>query len=104
MDEVRKWVKEEPVVQALKSVKGVKKMEMSFCAGNGWLGVLYLFEDLSDLENFGEVRLCFSYYPTTVAVMQTPEFKVAKAAVLEHPHYDKSRSPQEFRGFFFDDA
>mmetsp|Transcript_68538 Transcript_68538/g.108784 ORF Transcript_68538/g.108784 Transcript_68538/m.108784 type:complete len:127 (+) Transcript_68538:64-444(+) len=84
MTEVCDWAKSSGIVTKIRGISGVKNVEVSFCPGHGWLAVRYIFNDLADLKALGD----------------QPAFKEAKQAVLAAPHYDKSREPQEFKGFF----
>merc|ERR1711939_819415 len=84
MDEVRAWVADSPEVEGLRAIPGVQNVEISFCPGQGWLAARYIFTDLAALKAFGD----------------QPQYAVAKDAVLAHEHYDSSRDPQEFKGFY----
>merc|ERR1711998_459508 len=88
MAEVRAWVKDEPAIQNLRKIEGVKDLEISFCPGQGWLAARYIFNDLEDMKRFPDA----------------PEYDAAKVAVVAHPFYDKSRDPVEFKGFFLEEA
>ena len=63
-------------------------MRLNFCGGRlswkGWLAARYTFADLDDM----------------VAFPESDAYKQAKEAVLANPHYDASREPHEFKGFF----
>ena len=39
-----------------------------------------------------------------IAFPDSPQFAAAKAEVLAQEHYDSSRSPQEFKGFFLSEV
>lgn len=88
MAEVSDWMKTDPAVQGVKKIKGVKSMELSFCPGEGWVAARYIFDDLDDMLKFKD----------------DPNYQPALEAVLGNPHYDSSRSPQEFKGFFVHDV
>jgi len=60
----------------------------SFCPGEGWLAARYIFNDLEDMIAF----------PESAAETKTQE------AVTSHAHYDASRQPHEFKGFFLPEA
>merc|ERR1712159_681580 len=85
MAEVREWLNNEgEMVQGLRSAPGVQNVEISFCPGQGWLAARYIFTDLEHMK----------------ALQDAPAWKVAKEKVLAHPHYDSSREPVEFKGFY----
>ena len=90
MEEVTAWSQgcSNTTLAAIRAVPGVSNVEVSFCPGEGWLALRYLFDDLEDLQAF----------PTTEA------FKQAQANMKEHSHYDHTREPQEFKGFFLKDV
>merc|ERR1712216_463183 len=83
--EVRQWLNEESsIIQSLRSITGVQNVEVSFCPGQGWLAARYIFTDLEHLKNFGD----------------SEAWQAAKDAVASNPHYDSSREPVEFKGFY----
>mmetsp|Transcript_69409 Transcript_69409/g.137240 ORF Transcript_69409/g.137240 Transcript_69409/m.137240 type:complete len:128 (-) Transcript_69409:90-473(-) len=88
MAEVREWCNSTRLGDKLRAIDGVKNVELSFCPGHGWLAARYIFNDLEDLKKFGD----------------QPGFQEAKEMVLAMPHFDKSREPQEFKGFFLPEA
>ena len=60
-------------------------MEISFCPGEGWLAARYIFDDLDDMVAFlGNAEV----------------LEAAKKELTAAPHYDASRQPHEFKGFF----
>jgi len=59
---------------------------MSFNAG--WLAARYIFTDLDDM----------------VAFPDSAAYASAKAEVAAHPHYDSSRAPHEFKGFYLNEV
>jgi hypothetical protein len=86
MDETRAWAKEHDLAGKIRSIDGVKDLELSFCPGEGWLAARYIFTDLDDMKSFlGDDN-------ATMA-----ELKVVLAG---YEHYDTTRDPQEFKGFF----
>jgi hypothetical protein len=103
MEEVRAWVNESGTGPDLRGVAGVNNVEFSFCPGEGWLAARYIFDDLDDM-----VSLYFCYlvclpqtvFPCQIAFPDSAEFAAAKEAVIAQPHYDSSRQPHEFKGFF----
>jgi len=84
MEEVRAWTKSSGIAEKIRSIDGVKNVEVSFCPGQGWLAARYIFNDLEDLKKFAD----------------QPGTAEAKKMVLAAPHYDSSREPHEFKGFF----
>ena len=53
--------------------------------GEGWLAARYIFNDLDDMVTF---------------LGNTEFIEEGKKVVGANPHYDSSRSPHEFKGFF----
>ena len=90
MEEVTAWSQgcSNTTLAAIRAVPGVSNVEVSFCPGEGWLALRYLFDDLEDLQAF----------PTTEA------FEQAQANMKAQSHYDHTREPQEFKGFFLKDV
>ena len=88
MEEVRAWVNESDFPAAVRATPGVKDLEISFCPGQGWLATRFIFDDLDDLRAF----------PDSAANAQVTE------AVTSAEHYDSSREPHEFKGFFLPEA
>ena len=88
MTEVRAWLNESDLPAKLRRTSGTSNVEFSFCPGEGWLAARYIFKDLEDLKNFGD----------SSAIAQ------AKKEVQTAPHYDSSRQPHEFKGFFLPEA
>ena len=84
MDETRAWVKESGLGDKLRSVDGVKDLEISFCPGLGYLAARYVFTDLDDM----------------VAFFDAPELGEAKEILAAYEHFDTSREVLEFKGFF----
>lgn len=84
MEEVRAWVNSTDVPAKLRASPGVKDVEFSFCPGEGWLAARYIFNDLDDM----------------VAFLGAESLSKAKEVVSSAPHYDASRQPHEFKGFF----
>ena len=88
MAEVTAWVESSGIGPTLRSKPGVKDIEVSFCPGEGWLAARYIFNDLDDMVSF-------------LGSMDTdPELIKVKELLASAPHYDSSRSPHEFKGFF----
>jgi hypothetical protein len=56
MEEASKFAKENPDVQSVRSIPGVKDVQFSFCPGQGWLAARYIFNDLEDMKKFPEAR------------------------------------------------
>ena len=88
MPEVRDWVNTTKLGDKIRGVDGVKNVEMSFCPGEGWLAARLIFDDLEDMKA----------YPESAA------YKQAYDAVSAAPHYDSSRQPHIFKGFFLPEA
>merc|ERR1740121_1945868 len=86
--DVREWVKTSGLVPKLRGVDGVKDMEVSFCPGQGWLAVRYIFNDLEDLKKFPD----------------SPVWQNARDTVQKAPHYDSTREVHEFKGFFLQET
>jgi len=88
MAEVTEWFDKSGIAKTVRSKPGVKDLEVSFCPGQGWLAARYIFHDLEDMKTF-------------LGSMETdPDLVKVKNQVLAAPHYDKSRTPHEFKGFF----
>lgn len=88
MAEVTEWFDKSGIAKTVRSKPGVKDLEVSFCPGQGWLAARYIFHDLEDMKTF-------------LGSMETdPDLVKVKKQVLAAPHYDKSRTPHEFKGFF----
>ena len=51
----------------------------------GWLAARYIFTDLDDMVSF---------------LGNTDMLEAAKKEMTSPPHYDASREPHEFKGFF----
>mmetsp|Transcript_23362 Transcript_23362/g.59004 ORF Transcript_23362/g.59004 Transcript_23362/m.59004 type:complete len:126 (+) Transcript_23362:115-492(+) len=85
MAEVREWVNSSGLIGKIRSQPGVKDVEVSFCPGEGWLAARYIFNDLEDLKTF---------------LGNTEFLEAGKAEVTSSPHYDATREPREFKGFF----
>merc|ERR1712046_50357 len=88
MEEVRTWINETSIPEDLRKEAGVRDIEFSFCPGQGWLAARYIFNDLDDLK----------------ALPESSAWKNAKELVSKHPHYDNSRQPQEFKGFYLNEV
>mmetsp|Transcript_28735 Transcript_28735/g.32205 ORF Transcript_28735/g.32205 Transcript_28735/m.32205 type:complete len:136 (-) Transcript_28735:175-582(-) len=90
MDEVTAWALETKITTlgAIRDTPGISNVEVSFCPGEGWLAMRYIFDDLEDLKSF----------PDTDASAK------AKEHMMENPHYDRTREPHEFKGFFLKDV
>ena len=84
MAEVREWVNGSDLPAKLRGPNGVKNVEFSFCPGEGWLAARYIFDDLEDMKSF----------------LGSSALEDAKGVIGGAPHYDSSRSPHEFKGFF----
>ena len=82
--QVRSWLNDSDTPAAIRATPGVQDVQFSFCPGEGWLAARYIFDDLDGLRAF----------PDSAAFAQ------AKDEVTTHPHYDSSRQPHEFKGFF----
>lgn len=89
MTEVREWVNQSGLPAKLRAAPGVKNIEVSFCPGEGWLAARYIFNDLDDMVTF---------------LGDTATLGEAKKAIEAAPHYDSSRQPHEFKGFFLPEA
>ena len=88
MAEVTAWFDGTGIGPIMRSKPGVKDVEVSFCPGEGWLAARYIFNDLDDMVSF-------------LGSMDTdPDLIKAKEMLAAAPHYDASRSPHEFKGFF----
>ena len=88
MAEVTEWFDGTGIAKTIRGKEGVKDLEVSFCPGEGWLAARYIFNDLDDMVKF-------------LGSMDTdPDLVKAKEALASAPHYDSSRSPHEFKGFF----
>ena len=88
MAEVTEWFDGTGIAAKVRSKEGVKDLEVSFCPGEGWLAARYIFNDLDDMVKF-------------LGSMDTdPDLVKAKELLAAAPHYDPSRSPHEFKGFF----
>ena len=88
MAEVTEWFDGTGIAANIRSKPGVKDLEVSFCPGEGWLAARYIFNDLEDMKTF-------------LGSMDTdPDLLKAKEQLASAPHYDSSRSPHEFKGFF----
>ena len=88
MEEVRAWCNEIKLAEQLRTIPGVKDLEISFCPGQGWLAARYIFNDLEDLKAFGGN-----------ATLQ----KIAEET-KKHPNYDKTREVHEFKGFYLSEV
>merc|ERR1711935_38124 len=88
MVEVRDWVNTSGLPAKLRATEGIDNVEINFCPGQGWLGVRFLFTDLEDMKNY----------------LGAPALEGLKAEVTSAAHYDASREPQEFKGFFLKEA
>ena len=84
MEEVSAWVASSGITTKMRSQPGVKDVEMSFCPGEGWLAARYIFDDLDDM----------------VTYLGNPVLEELKSTVTGAPHYDASRQPHEFKGFY----
>jgi hypothetical protein len=88
MAEVTEWFEGTGIGPTMRSKPGIKDIEVSFCPGEGWLAARYIFNDLDDMVAF-------------LGSMDTdPDLIKAKEMLAAAPHYDSSRSPHEFKGFF----
>lgn len=88
MTEVTEWFDGSGMAGTIRSKAGVKDLEVSFCPGEGWLAARYIFNDLDDMVSF-------------LGAMETdPDLIKMKEQLTSAPHYDASRSPHEFKGFF----
>ena len=85
MAEVTEWAKGTGMADKLRALPGVKDIEFSFCPGEGWFAARYIFNDLDDMVTF---------------LGDDSKLAEAKAAIMAAPHYDNSREPHEFKGFF----
>ena len=88
MAEVTEWFDKSGIAKTVRSKPGVKDLEVSFCPGQGWLAARYIFHDLEDMKTF------------LGSIETDPDLVKVKKQVLAAPHYDKSRTPHEFKGFF----
>ena len=84
MTEVREWVNSVDLPAKLRGEPGVTDVEFNFCPGEGWLAARYKFADLEDMKAF----------------LGSSAVEDAKKVVSAAPHYDSSRQPHEFKGFF----
>ena len=84
MTEVTEWFDSSGIAANIRAKPGIKDLEVSFCPGEGWLAARYIFNDLDDMVKF----------------LGDPDLGKAKEALAAAPHYDSSRSPHEFKGFF----
>jgi hypothetical protein len=84
MTEVRQWVNEAPWPAKLRSIDGVQNVKFSFCPGEGWLAAHYTFNDLDAMKAF----------------FGNPVLGEVAEAVKNHPNFDSSRQPHEFKGFY----
>ena len=88
MTEVTEWFDGTGIAGKIRAKPGVKDLEVSFCPGEGWLAARYIFNDLDDMVSY-------------LGSMDTdPDLIEAKKLLASAPHYDASRSPHEFKGFF----
>ena len=85
MAEVTEWAKESGMAEKLRGIDGIKDIEFSFCPGEGWFAARYIFKDLDDMVKF---------------LSNEPMLEEAKKNIMAAPHYDTSREPHEFKGFF----
>ena len=46
IDQVTAWAKGHEHLETLRSIDGIKDIEVSFCPGEGWLAARYIFNDL----------------------------------------------------------
>ena len=69
---------------AIRAVPGVSNVEVSFCPGEGWLAMRYIISSIEDMKAFPSKDI----------------FEQARANMMENIHYDHTRKPREFRGFF----
>ena len=88
MTEVTEWFDGTGIAATIRSKPGVKDLEVSFCPGEGWLAARYIFNDLDDMVGF------------LGSMDKDPDLIKAMEALKSAPHYDPSRSPHEFKGFF----
>lgn len=88
MTEVREWVNNSGLGEKIRATDGIKDVEVSFCPGEGWLAARYIYTDLDDM----------------VAHLGSPALEEAKKVIAAAPHYDTSREPHEFKGFFLPEA
>ena len=58
------------------------------CAPPGWLAARYIYDDLEDMKAFIGEDLAAG----------------VKEKLLANPHYDASRDPQEFKGFYLEEV
>merc|ERR1740117_1221815 len=84
MDEVTGWLKDSDLPATIRGQPGVSDVEVSFCPGLRYLGVRYIFADLEDMKNF----------------LGSDKFGELAETVSAHEHFDASREPLEFKGFF----
>ena len=89
MAEVRAWTNEIDLPEKLRAAPGVKNVEFSFCPGEGWLAARYIFNDLDDMVAF---------------LSDSAAMTDAKKVLATAPHYDSSRQPHEFKGFFLEEV
>ena len=52
MAEVREWIGTTGLVNSPRKESGIKDVETSFCPGEGWLAVRYIFNDLEDMKSY----------------------------------------------------
>jgi hypothetical protein len=50
MEETIAWAKESGIADKIRSAKGVRDVEISFCPGEGWVGARYISDDLDDMR------------------------------------------------------
>jgi len=86
MKEVTAWshASLNPSLVAIRAVPGVSNVEVSFCPGEGWLAMRYIISSIEDMKAFPSKDI----------------FEQARANMMENIHYDHTREPREFRGFF----
>ena len=89
MNEVRAWINASGLPAKLRKQPGVNNVEISFCPGEGWLAARYIFDDLQDMKNF---------------LGNSKVLEAAKKQIENAPHYDSSRQPHEFKGFFLEEV
>jgi len=88
MTEVTEYVAASGLGAKIRSKPGVKDLEVSFCPGEGWLAARYIFNDLDDMVAF------------LGSAGTDPDLIKFKEVLMSSPHYDSSRTPHEFKGFF----
>ena len=84
MAEVRAWVNSNGIAAKVRANPGVKDIEISFCPGEGWLATRFIYDDLADLQ----------------AYLGSELYEEMQGVMMAAPHYDATRQPHEFKGFY----